>query len=198
MECKNNTHNQIDYILTPRRFKSSIITTSTRTYPGADIGSNHDLVLCNLKLKLCIRKSTVTNRIRYDLDKLENVTTDNNYKVKLGIELSRVKINENDITETYSMIEKAILLTADKVIRKYRNKKQPWITLDILDLCDDRRKLKEATESNLEMKENYKQINIIIRKLMKNAKENWIQYQCTSINEDISKERANKKAYQTL
>ena len=170
-----STHNQIDYILTPRRFKSSIITISIRTYPGTDIGSDHDLVLCNLKLKLCIRKSTVTNRIRFDLDKLENITTDNNYKVKLSLELSRVKINENDITKTCSMIDKAILLTAGKVIGKYRKNKQTWITHDILDLCDDRRKLKEATKSNPEMKENYKQIHIIIRKLMKNAKENWIQ-----------------------
>ena len=72
-------------------------------------------------------KSTVTNRIRFDLDKLENVTTDNNYKVKLGLELSRVKINENDITETCSMIEKDNLLPADKVIGKYRKKIQPWI-----------------------------------------------------------------------
>ena len=121
-------------------------------------------------MKLCIRKNTVTNRIRFNLDKLENVTTDINYKVKLGLELSRVKINENDITETCSMIEKAILLTADKVIGKYRKNKHPWITNDILDLCDDRRKLKEATKSNPEMKENYKKINIIILKLMKDAK----------------------------
>ena len=94
-------------------------------------------------MKLCIRKSTVTNRIRFDL---ENVTTDTTYNVKLGLELSRVKINENDITETCSIIKKAILLTADKVIGKYRKKKQPWITNDILDLCDDRRKLKKATK----------------------------------------------------
>ena len=98
-----------------------------------------------------------------------------------------MKINENDITETCSMIEKAILLTADKVIGKYRKTKQPWITHDILDLCDDRRRIKEATKSNPEMKENYKQINIIIRKLMNNTKENWIQSQCTSINEEMSK-----------
>ena len=149
-------------------------------------------------MKLCIRKNTVTNRISFDLDKLENVTTDNNYKVKLCLELSRVKINENDITETCNMIEKGILLTADKVIAKYRTNKQPWINNDILYICDYRRKLKEATKLNPEMKENYKQINIIIRKLMKNAKEIWIQSQCTSINEDMSKGRANKKAYQTL
>ena len=44
-------HNQIDFILTPQRFKSSINKASTRTYPGADIYSDYDLVLCNLKIK---------------------------------------------------------------------------------------------------------------------------------------------------
>ena len=44
------------------------------------------------------------------------------------------------------MVEKAILLTAEKTIRKYRKKKQPWITHNILDLCDDRRKLKALTK----------------------------------------------------
>ena len=37
------THNQIDFILTPQRFKSSINKASTRIYPGADIYSDHDL-----------------------------------------------------------------------------------------------------------------------------------------------------------
>ena len=45
-------HNQIDYILIPQRFNLIIINSSTRTYPGAD----YDLILCNLKLKLCIKK----------------------------------------------------------------------------------------------------------------------------------------------
>ena len=200
-----STDNQIDYILTPQRFKSSIITTSTRPYPGADIGSDHDLVLCNLKLKLCIRKRAIMNRIRFDLDKLENATTVNDYKVKLDIELSQVKINENDITETCNMVEKAILLTAEKTIRKYRKKKQPWITHNILDLCDDRRKLKALTKVKPvkpELKDKYRQINIRIRNLMKEAKETWIQSICrvtsTSINEEMAKGRANKKAYQTL
>ena len=38
-------HNQIDYILTPQRFKSSIIRTSTRTHPGAEINSDHLILL---------------------------------------------------------------------------------------------------------------------------------------------------------
>ena len=46
------THNQIDFIMTPRRFKSSINMAKTRTYPGADVGSDHDLVLLTIKIKL--------------------------------------------------------------------------------------------------------------------------------------------------
>ena len=45
-------HNQIDYILTPPRFKLSINKAKTRTYPGADVDSDHDLVLMVMKLKL--------------------------------------------------------------------------------------------------------------------------------------------------
>ena len=42
------THDQIDYILTPIHFKSSIKQSSTIIFPGADINSDHDLVLCNI------------------------------------------------------------------------------------------------------------------------------------------------------
>ena len=64
------THNQIDYILTPQYFKSRIIRISTRTYSGVDIHSDHDLVLCNINLKLSIKKIMQGNRIRFDLEKL--------------------------------------------------------------------------------------------------------------------------------
>ena len=39
------THNQIDFILTLQSFKSSINEANTRSFLGADIGSDHDLVL---------------------------------------------------------------------------------------------------------------------------------------------------------
>ena len=72
---------------------------------------------------------------------------------------------------------------------------------NILDLCDDRRKLKALTKVKPvkpELKDKYRQINIRIRNLMKEEKETWIQSQCTSINEDMAKGRVNKKAYQIL
>ena len=48
----------------------------------------------------------------------------------------------------YKKIEDIIIDSATKSIGKYKNKKQPWITNDILDLCDERRSLKEAKNKN--------------------------------------------------
>ena len=42
--------NQIDYIITPRRWFSSVL--NVKTYPGADCGSDHELLLAKIKIKL--------------------------------------------------------------------------------------------------------------------------------------------------
>ena len=44
--------NQIDFILSPKRYASSIIRNKTRSFPGADVGSDHDLVMMTMRLKL--------------------------------------------------------------------------------------------------------------------------------------------------
>jgi len=45
-------HNQIDYIMVRRRFQSSVNIAKTRSFPGADIGSDHDLVMMTFRLHL--------------------------------------------------------------------------------------------------------------------------------------------------
>lgn len=44
---------------------------------------------------------------------------------------------------------------------KYRKKKPPWITDEILDLCDKRRKLKSAKKDNLIHNTKYRDIYIL-------------------------------------
>ena len=46
------THNQIDYIMVQKRFKTSVNIAKTRSFPGADIGSDHELVMMTFKLHL--------------------------------------------------------------------------------------------------------------------------------------------------
>ena len=59
--------NQTDYIICSPRWRSSIESTKTR--PGADCGSDHELVIAKFRLKL--RKIGKTTRpFRYDLNKI--------------------------------------------------------------------------------------------------------------------------------
>jgi len=50
--CSTNgvTRNQIDFILVTQRFRSCV--TNSRAYPGADCGSDHNLVSTNVKLRI--------------------------------------------------------------------------------------------------------------------------------------------------
>ena len=59
--------NQINYILCSQRWRSSIQSAKTR--PGADCGSDHELLLSKFKLKLK-KVGKTTRPFRYDLNQI--------------------------------------------------------------------------------------------------------------------------------
>ena len=59
--------NQIDYILCSQRWRSSIQAAKTR--PGADCGSDHELLIAKFRLKLK-RVGITTRPFRYDLNQI--------------------------------------------------------------------------------------------------------------------------------
>ena len=63
----------------------------------------------------------------------------------------------------------AVAETASEILGKPRQKKKPWITADILDLCDKRSDKKRFEP---EGSEKYKEVNNNIKRCMKKAKEN--------------------------
>ena len=69
------TPNQIDYILCSQRWRSSIQPTKTR--PGTDSGSDHELLIAKFRLKLK-KVGKNTRPFRYDLNKIPY-----NYRVEV-------------------------------------------------------------------------------------------------------------------
>ena len=57
--------NQTDYILCSQRWRSSIQSAKTR--PGADYGSDHELLIAKFRLKLK-KVDKITGLFRYDLN----------------------------------------------------------------------------------------------------------------------------------
>ena len=59
--------NQIDYILCSQRWRSSVQSTKTR--PGADCGSDHELLIAKFRLKLK-QVGKTTRTFRYGLNQI--------------------------------------------------------------------------------------------------------------------------------
>ena len=69
----------------------------------------------------------------------------------------------------------SLVSTAEEVLGKQRKKIQPWVTNEVLDLCDQRRQLKQQKYANTETELEHKQVNREVRKKMKAVKVGWIE-----------------------
>ena len=101
-----------------------------------------------------------------------------------------------DLDSMATNFNKAVTDTAADILGKQRRKRKPWITLEILDLCDQRRDLKKK-RGEPEGAKDYREVKRKIRTEMKMAKENWIQGQCQEVEACLRKNN-NKKAYQLV
>ena len=87
---------QIDYILVPKRYRSSINTSKTHAFPGADCGSDHDLVLLSMRIKLKKVKKKPFTRMKFDLEKLNDPNIAKEFKAAIGGRFAPLLIYDDD------------------------------------------------------------------------------------------------------
>ena len=92
-------------------------------------------------------------RIKFDLKKLKDPNMLETFQATIDGRFAPLTIMSNENTDIDSMIttfNTAMTETASETLGKHRQKKKPWVTADILDLCDKRRELREKKkDSNL-------------------------------------------------
>ena len=116
----------------------------------------------------------------------------------IGGKFAPLTIISNEDTNTDLMIttfNTAVTETASEILGKHHQKTKPWVTAEILDLCDKRRELRKK-RFEPEGSDKYKEENNNIKRCMKKAKENWIE-QCSEIEENLRKNNS-KRAYQLV
>ena len=108
--------NQIDYILCSQRWRSSIQSDKTR--PGADCGSDHELLIA--KFRLILKKVGKTTRpFRYDLNQIPydyTVEVTNRFK---GLNLID-RVPEELWMEVHDIVQEAVI----KIIPKKKKLKK--------------------------------------------------------------------------
>ena len=187
-------HNQIDYIMVRKRFRSSVNIATTWSFPGAD----HELVMMTFKLHLKRVKKLGHTRIKFDLEKLKDPEVAEAFHAMIGGQFAALTILDADGTYMKTLINTfntAVTNTASEILGTHRPVKKPCVTADLLDLCDKRRELMKKKDA--EVIRQYRAVNQEIKKGMKKAKMDWIEEQCQDI-EDNMKKNNSKKTYQLV
>ena len=118
--------NQIDSILCSQRWRSSIQSAKTR--PGADCGSDHELLIAKFKLKLK-KVGKTTRPSRYDLNQIPydyTVEVKNRFK---GLDLID-RVPEELWTEVHDIVQEAVIKTMPKK-KKCKKAKLSEVALQI-------------------------------------------------------------------
>ena len=174
--------NQIDYILVRKRFKNAL--KSVKTMPGADVGSDHNLLLAEIRLDL---KRQIPRSLRrsYDVNLLKDPVLKERLVTHLEENLAPQATAPADLQETAedTSVEHQWNCFKDKIsgirdqslcpVRPPKNKK--WMTDEILDLMEVRRQFKNRNINR------YREVNREIRRKIRKAKEDWLAEQCSEI-----------------
>ena len=167
------TRNQIDYILSNDRFRNNV--KQVKTYPGADINSDHIPVVMKLKIKLKkMEKPKVREQFDLQILKEENYKKEYNVEIRNAYsKLSNQAIeqtpeDQNEVEKKWGIIKESLHTSLRTVLpNKQAMKKKPW-----------KKPWKKC--KNIDS-DKYKQLNKEIEKICRQTKEKWYADQCEEI-----------------
>ena len=131
--------NQIDYILCSQRWRSSIQSAKSR--PGADYGSDHELLIAKFRLKLKKVQKT-TRSFRCDLNQITyNYTVEMRNRFK-GLDLID-RVPDKLWTEVHDILEETEI---KNIPMEKKCKKAKWLSGETLQIAVKRREVKSKGE----------------------------------------------------
>ena len=170
--------NQIDFILFQKRFRNSVL--QTRTYPGADCGSDHVPVVSEIRIKLKTVKKEKAKRVRWDLDRLK-AREGNEFAVETQNRFSALieeGLEGKGAEEQWTNFKEVIIECGKKHIGSKKNRvKQNWMTEVILQKMDKRRNLQRGSDE-------YRLLHKEITKDCRQAKKLYFENKCREIEFD--------------
>ena len=99
----------------------------TRSFPGADIGSDHDLLMMTFRLRLKKISKPKHTRLKFDLEKLKDPNVLESFQAMMGGRFAPLTIMSNEDTDIDSMtttLNTAVTETASEILGKHRQKKK--------------------------------------------------------------------------
>ena len=143
--------NQIDHIIINGKWRGSLL--DTRTYRGADVNSDHFLVVSKIRLKLKNNYKKTQLRRTFNVRRLKEEGVRQEFSIELRNKFSLLEDLHMDIDEPeevgkkWNYIKKAYIETCENVIGFNKSNNKDWITDSTWQAIEDRCKLKEKVLS---------------------------------------------------
>ena len=138
--------------------RSSIQSVNTR--PGADCGSDHELLIAKFRLKLK-KVGKTTRPFRYDLNQIPS-----DYTVEARNRFKTVDLIDRVPDELWTEVHDTVQETGIKTIpKKKKCKKAKWLSEEALQIAEKRREAKGKGE-----KERYTHLNAEFQRIARSDK----------------------------
>ena len=163
--------NQTDYIICSQRWRSSIQSAKTR--PGADCGSDYELIaIFSLRLK---KVGKTTRPFRYALNQIPY-----DYTVEVTNRFKGLDLIDREPEELWMEVHNIVQVVVNKTIpKKKKCKKANWLSEEALQIAEKRRELKRKGE-----KERYSHLNVEFQRIARRDKKAFLSEQCKEIEEN--------------
>ena len=175
------TKNQIDHISISNRFRRSLL--DVRSFRGADINSDHHLVIGKLRLKLKKMANKTPARTKYNLNALKNEEVRNSFQIDVQNRFAALdSLEDESVEEKWEHFKATIKDAGRDTLGFQRQTISPWITEVTLELIQNRRNVKNSilnTEGarQAEAREEYRILSRNIKRSLRSDKRRFIEKQ---------------------
>jgi len=149
-----------------------------QTLPGTDVDSDHNLLIAKFRTRLKKLIRFQKSRPSWDLEKL--YAQRQRVQDALEEKLSAIERESGNAEVQWKNIKECVLdIISDLVGKVKKRARKPWITQEIINIMDERRKWKNVNTE--EVRRNYRRLRNELKRATEKAKKEYLENTCTEI-----------------
>ena len=174
--------NQIDHICISCKFRRS--WQDVRVMRGADVSSDHHLLMTTVKLRLKRFTTASSTRTKYNVGLLRDKDTQAAFQISLSNRFQPlqelIEVNETDIETQWEHCKKLWQDTCEEVLGKKKTQHKEWISADTIHKLETRRERKTVLNDSrtraakARAQEEYTAVDREVKRSIKKDKRDYI------------------------
>lgn len=161
----SRTTNQIDHIAISRKWRRSLL--DVRSYRGADVASDHYLVVGRVQLKVAAAPKQPNRfiRKRFNVGRLKDPEILNQFKSQAEIKIQEINGSTDPPSSSWKIATDIVLQAADDHLGRGTKHRKPWLSENTWRIIEQRKGVKnrqittQSEEERARLREEYRSLN---------------------------------------